>query len=138
MVTRGTQQRRGMTLIVVIAVFAVAMALCAAWTKAALGRLHHEQLAEQRVQAAWLAEAGVRRGAAQLAADGTYAGESWLVPAAELARPGDARVDIEIDVADNAPEVARITAVAAYPADRPRVRIRKTVTFPLPAEDSQR
>jgi hypothetical protein len=127
-----------MALIVVIAVFAVAMALSAAWTKAALGRLHHEQLAEKRAQAAWLAEAGVRRGAAQLAADATFTGEGWLVPAKELSRPADARVEITIERTEDAPELAHITAVAAYPAERPRVRVRKTVTLPLPIEEVQR
>lgn len=129
--------RRGMALIVVISVFAVAMALGAAWTKSALLRLRRQQLAEQRAQAVWLAEAGVRRGAAQLAADPNFAGEAWLVAAAELSRPADASVEIEIEIEriEDAPESARITAIAAYPAMRPRVRVRKTVAFSLSTEE---
>jgi type II secretory pathway component PulK len=135
--SRAARSRRGMAILVVIAVFGIVMAICAAWTKSALARLQHQQLAEQKAQATWLAEAGVRRGAALLSADSSYDGESWLVPAAELARLADARVEIEIEPADEPSPGTRITAVATYPAQQPRVRVRKTVTFSLPAEESQ-
>ena len=132
---RLARSQRGMALIIVITMFAIVMTFCAAWTKATLGRLHQQQLAEQQAQASWLAESGVRRGAARVAADANYDGESWLVPAAEIARLADARVEIQVAIDDDAAQVAKITAVATYPAEQPRVRVRKIVTFPLPAQE---
>jgi hypothetical protein len=126
-----------MAMIAVIVVFAIVMVFCATWSKATLGRLHLQRLAEERAQAAWLAEAGVRRGAAQVAADANYEGESWLVTAAELGRVADARLEIQVErVGDAAPDV-RILAVASYPAEQPRVRVRKAITFVPPTEESQ-
>jgi type II secretory pathway component PulK len=134
---RAPRSQRGMALIIVITVFAIAMAFCAAWSKTTLSRMRRQQLAEQKAQVAWLAQAGVRRGAARLAADANYVGESWRVPAAELARIADAQVEIRIETPDETTSVVQITAIAAYPAEQARVRVRKTVTYSPAAEEPQ-
>jgi type II secretory pathway component PulK len=124
-----------MGVIPVLVVFVVAAALCAAWTKSTLQHFREQQLREQRTQTQWLAEAGIRRGAARLAADSTFTGETWRIPAAELARPDDASVVIRIESAADDQGVDRIVAIAAYPADQPRVRITKIVNYNPPTEE---
>lgn len=125
-----------MAIIPILAVLAIAATLFAVWTKSMLGGLHDERLREQRVQVQWLADAGVRRGAARQLADASYVGETWLIPADEIAAAKDASVTIRIEQMEQANEAVRIVVVASYPAGEPRIRISKTATFTPPAEES--
>lgn len=143
------RSRRGAVLIIVIAVFAIVMALAAVWGKRMVADYRRQRRVEQRAQAEWLAEAGVRRAAARLTIDPAYAGETWTVSAKELNQQAGAAVEISVEplaASVNAPETTadadtptaqtyRLTARARYPAPDPRVQSTKIIEFtPTPSE----
>ena len=55
------------------------------------------ELESWEIQAAWLAESGLDRAAAQLAADPKYRGEVWTIPAEVFGGEDSAVVRIEVD-----------------------------------------
>lgn len=141
--------RSGAVLIIVIAVFAIVMALAAVWGKRMVVEYRRQRRIEQRAQAEWLAEAGVRRAAARLTIDRAYAGETWTISAQELNQQAGAEVEISVDSlaaspaapetaadADNPPnKTYRLTARARYPVPNPRVQSTKMIEFtPTPSE----
>jgi type II secretory pathway component PulK len=129
--------RRGAVLIIVIAVFAVVMALAAVWAKRVVVEHRRQRRVEQHAQAQWLAEAGVRRAAARLSLDPGYDGETWTIAANELNQRTGAKVEITaepIEPIDGAAQY-RLTARARYPEPEPRVQATKTIEFiPTPSE----
>jgi hypothetical protein len=123
---------RGFVLVTVIAVMAISMALFGIWARAVV--IEHRRLDVQqfRVQAVRLAEAGLRRAAAQRAALPQYESETWRVPAAELDQLHDAEVSIRvIPIADG--KTLAIESTAQYPAgtDR-RAQSTKRIEIPNP------
>jgi hypothetical protein len=81
--------------------------------------------ASQRcLQASWLAEAGLERAAARLAADPKYAGETWPLSAAELAAGEGGVVKIEVKPIADRPERRSVRVQADYP-DAPELRCRQ-------------
>lgn len=126
---RSATPRGGFVTVVIIVVLAIAVVYCGAWLRTALLDLRGQRLAEDRLQAGWLAEAGLRRGAAQMSADGSFRGETWIVPGTELSRPHNAAVEIRIELLTGDDGQIRITAAVRYPEDLPRVRVTKSVTF---------
>lgn len=128
----AARPRRGVVLIVLLAVFAIVATIAGAWARSVVQDRRVEALRRDRVQVRWLAEAGVRRAAARLSADPAYVGETWQIAASELGRPESAAVTIHIEpVVDGAGQV-RLTARARYPQSHPRVRESKTVVVKLP------
>ncbi len=95
--------------------------------------------AERRLQAEWLAEAGVDRALAKLSYDPDYKGETWEIPVDELGLPAvkdtekgpAAVVKIEVEPAKGQ-DGGRILRVRAdYPPDPPRrVRVSREVIAP--------
>jgi hypothetical protein len=77
-------------------------------------------------QAAWLAESGLERAAARLAADPGYRGETWTIPAAELGGQDGAVVRIEVEPDAEQPERRRRVSVQADYPDDPRHRARRS------------
>ena len=107
-------RRHGVTIIIVIALFAVAMTMIGVWTRSALGHRRQMHRWHQRVQATWLADAGLRRAAARLAREGDlYKGELWQIDAESLSGQAAAEVAIRIEPTDDADRV-RIVATADY------------------------
>lgn len=129
-------RRRGMGIIAVLAVFAVVVAMSGIWMKAELRRHYDQQLRELQIQSQWLAEAGVRRGAARWVVDPKYQGETWQIPAAEIDRPTDARVVIRVEPSAQNASTVRIVAAAAYPGGGPHVVVSKAVNFTRKSPDS--
>ena len=117
--------RRGVILVAVIVCTAVAsmIFLSTVKTVAAGRRMMQEQ--SWRLQAAWLAESGLERAAARLAADPGYQGETWNVPAEQLAGSDAAVVNIEVQPAGEQPDLRLVSVRADYP-DHPRHRARQT------------
>ena len=76
------------------------------------------------MQAQWLAEAGVERAVARLAANADYAGETWNIPAEELAGGEAAVVRIHAETIADQPDRRAIHVEADYPDD-PQHRCRK-------------
>jgi hypothetical protein len=133
---RQHTRRRGAVTIIVLVLFAVTFTLAAVWAKRLLSERRGQVRAEQRIQAEWLSEAGVRRAAAQLSANAEYDGEEWLIDDAELNRPKPASVLISVEPGAD-PNQFRLIARARYPHKQPRVQATKTVTFSPPSSETQ-
>jgi hypothetical protein len=127
--------RRGIIMLMLLVVFGISLGMCGAWTRAILRNRQVQRLAEERIQASWLAEAGVRRAASALKADPTYAGETWQVAPGDLALSGAAAVVIQVEHLGGSGAV-ELTARAAYPRNHPRVRETKRVIFNPVTEQS--
>ena len=86
---------------------------------------------ERRSQADWLAESGLARASAKLAADPKYAGETWAPPAEALGgRKGEVRITLD-DVKDR-PGARRVRVQADFPlGDERRARQTKTLIIDL-------
>lgn len=118
-------RRRGAILVVVIVCVMVALALLSSIVKlAAVGRhTFDRQLWE--AQASWLAESGLERAAWRLAADPDYTGETWTVPAEELAASDAAVVEIQVEPIPERPGRRLVRVRADYP-DHPEHRARQS------------
>ncbi len=69
------------------------------------------------MQTRWLAEAGVERAVARLAADAGYTGETWNIPADEIAGGKGGVVRIRTETIAGSPEGRTIRVEADYPDD---------------------
>lgn len=78
-----------------------------------------------QVQASWLAESGIQRAAARLAADPAYRGETWNIPAEALGGQDRGVVRIEVETSPQQPGQRLIRVQADYPDD-PVHRVRRT------------
>jgi len=117
--------RRGMILILVLVCLAVAAALIVVAVRRAVVVNRGAQLAGQNLQAAWLAESGLQRAAARLAADPEYSGETWSVPAAELDGRHAGKVAVTVRPAADSPRRRIVRVTAVFPDD-PLFRTRQT------------
>jgi type II secretory pathway component PulK len=129
-------RRSGAAVVVVLAVFAVTMILAGVWTRQLISENRSQRLAADRMQARWLAEAGVRRAAAQLMDDENYDGQQWHVAAEELGGAHPAMVQIRVEAGESSGQF-KLIARARYPARNHRAQVTKTVHFTLPSEESQ-
>jgi len=68
------------------------------------------------LQAMWMAESGVSRGAAKLRADPSYKGETWKLPASSPAQQHPAEIVITVKPAEASDGPREISVVATYPA----------------------
>ena len=141
----AAKQRRGTTIIIVIALFAVAMTMTGVWMRTVLGSRRQMVLWHEQTRVVWLADAGLRRAAARLRGKHVdYLGEDWHLDAETIGGGRDAEVVIRIEPVDLSPgesmqglpednvRAFRIVATADYPAgDARHVRITKTVLFPM-------
>jgi Tfp pilus assembly protein PilX len=118
-------RRRGAVLALVLVCLMVAMALLVSIAKLAAGGRRMVQAEAQQVQAAWLAESGLQRAAAQLAADPDYQGETWSLPAELLPGTRPAAVKIEVQPVPAQPDQRLVRVQADYPDD-PQHRARHT------------
>jgi hypothetical protein len=90
---------------------------------------------ERQIQADWLAESGLDRAAARLAAEAEYRGETWSIPAEELGGHEPAVVDIRVEPIPDRPGLRRVRVRADYPPDAPRrARRSKTANIAVGAE----
>jgi Tfp pilus assembly protein PilX len=121
-------------MIVVLAVFAVIAILAGVWCRRIVYERRYQRLADHRTQAEWLAEAGVRRAAAQVSVDPAYRGEAWRIEASEMESPSAAIVDIRVEPLDLAAARVRIVAQARYPEGARPARFTKSVTFTPPGK----
>ena len=85
-------------------------------------------LEQYRAQTLWLAESGMDRASARLAADPGYRGEEWLLPAGDLGGSDAGRVSIRVEPIADEPDVFQVRVVADYPVDAVE-RARKSKEF---------
>lgn len=120
--TRHPRPRRGLLAIAVLVCLLIATLIAGALLRT--GAAHREEVRaqERRLQAEWLAEAGLHRAMARLATDPSYKGETWDIDARDLDAADGASVTIAI-------EGRTIRARADYPRDPPRrVRCTRQIT----------
>jgi hypothetical protein len=94
--------RRGVALFLLLVFLALAGMFMTGWLTSTAAERRAARLAEERLQATWLAESAVGRAAAQLARDRGYKGETWQIPADELAGGYNAVIKINIERSDAA------------------------------------
>jgi Tfp pilus assembly protein PilV len=116
-------RRRGAVLLVALVVIIVAAAVFVSVLKLSVAERRRVQTEAWQVQAAWLAESGMERAAAQLAADPLYRGETWSLSADHLGAAHGAVVRIEVDTVQDQEQRRLVHCEADYP-DHPQQRAR--------------
>ena len=111
--------RRGALIVVVMVCLLVAGMLIASLLKLTLWQDRQMNYEQARLQAAWLADAGLDRAAGRLAREPTYAGETWQISAAELGGPDAAVVVIRLQNAEAAARQRTIVVEAVFPSEGP-------------------
>ena len=114
---RSYHRPRGITMFVTIVCLAVIAALGASLLRSLAAEHRQAQLRRDQMQAFWLAESAVQRGAARLAADSAYAGEQWQVEAGANGRRARAQATIRIEAVDGNALARRIVVEARCPAE---------------------
>ena len=112
--------RRGLVLMAVMFCLAAATLLCGVLLKVTLAEQRQGRWAEWRLQAEWLAESGVERAAAQLAASAEYAGETWDLTAQELSQDATGVITIEVEAVAGQPDLRLVRVLADYLRDGER------------------
>jgi len=130
---RHPNRRRGLTLVPALVCLVVASLLCAALIKKAHTQRELVRSAEHQVQAEWLAESGLERAVARLAADRAYPGETWNIPSDMLGNQGAGTGVVRIVVSSvNEPTARKVWVEADYPSgDESRARQSRTLTVDL-------
>ncbi len=114
---RKNHHRRGMLAVALLVCLLIVIAIAGTLIRAATAQRDEARAIERRLQAEWLAEAGLHRAIARLAADPKYPGETWNLEPSDLDAPDGASVTITIDSDATHPT---IRAQADYPRDPPR------------------
>jgi Tfp pilus assembly protein PilX len=107
--------RRGVALVIVIVLFAISLTLFGVWAKTIVGEQRRLTNQQMRWQAVRLAEAGLGRARARIAADAAYEGETWHVPGEALGGTHAGAVRITISRDENS-QTQTCEATAEYPA----------------------
>ncbi len=116
--------RRGVILIVVIVCLMVAAAIVVSVARQAGMERRTQQTSHWGAQAEWLAEAGVERAAARLAANAAYAGETWRISAEDLGEDSAAEVRIKAETIAGHSGQRMIRVEADFPI-APELRCRR-------------
>jgi Tfp pilus assembly protein PilX len=126
--------RKGVALVIALMCVVISSAIAVSLVRQCVMQRQLARQAQHTAQAQWLLEAGSQRAAARVAGDAAYAGESWSLPAAELAAEsagGEAGVvAIEVTAVAGQPNARRVRVVADFPAELPH-RTRKVREFVL-------
>jgi hypothetical protein len=124
---RGPGRRRRASITVAVLVCLLVIMLIGASLLRIAGSQRAAVLGEERMlQADWLAESGMERAAARLAADPLYAGETWPIPADALGGGSSGLVSIRVESRPDEPGLRLVTVQADYPAEVVRrMRARK-------------
>jgi hypothetical protein len=109
-----------MTAVAVLVCLIIMTLIAGAVLKVASAHRGQIRAQERRLQAEWLAEAGIQRALARLAADSGYAGETWEVSARDLDSTEGARIAIAVERVPDDRGRRKIRVQADYPRDPPR------------------
>lgn len=109
-------RRRGAFLVVTMICLILSAVLIGSLLKTALAQHRQMIYEQQRLQANWLAEAGLERAANRLASDSKYAGETWSLPPDSFAGQGAAEVRIKINPVDGRSAARTVFVEAEFPA----------------------
>jgi len=135
--------RRGLTTVAVLICLVVLGLMIGVLVKLGVAYRDQVRTAERRLQAEWLAEAGVDRALARLAQNADYEGERWEIPAdalgspdaktTEKEKPPEAVVAIEVKRPKDQGGGPIVRVTADYPPAPPRrVRASREVVVSKP------
>lgn len=113
--SRRMPGRRGAILVVVFVCLAVMTLMFMAVARQASLAHQRAEASQRSLQAQWLAEAGVQRAVARLAADPAYRGETWRLAARDLGGRDDAEIRIQVEKPAGTAATATIRVEADYP-----------------------
>lgn len=124
----GRTPRRGLTTVAVLVCLVVITLISGVLLKTGIAHRDQVRAQERSLQAQWLAQAGIDRALARLAASPGYAGETWELAPRDLGLPEPkgaghgpaALVMIKIVKPDSSPERRLIQVQADFPPDPPR------------------
>ncbi|MDR3638654.1 MAG: hypothetical protein P4L84_32915 [Isosphaeraceae bacterium] len=137
MSTRSVRSRRGAVIVPVLVCFVLIMLICAGLVQLLFTERGITRQEERRLQAEWLAEAGLERAAARLSRARGYTGESWEVPAQELGGQDAGQVVITVETPKDEPGHRRVIVRADYPlAAERRARRQRTLVIDLGPDPS--
>jgi hypothetical protein len=125
----ANRSRNGLVLIAALVCLLIVTSLTTTMLQGALRARRQLRAERDRRQAELLVEAGADRAAARMAADSTFRGDTWSVPAEAIVGRGAGRVTTEIKqgVDDKS---WQIHVVAEYPLDRD-FPVRRSLTLAL-------
>ncbi len=103
------QQRRGTIIIIAMIALAFASTIMFTMVKTGLTQYRQAKREQLRIQASWLAEAGLERAFSKWQNDKTYKGETWNIPAKDLSGKNGGEVLITMT------SDSKITVKATYP-----------------------
>jgi Tfp pilus assembly protein PilX len=130
--------RRGFFLIMVLVSLSVLMAMCVAITRSMLVVRRTIELQGRQAQAACLAESGLCRAEARLAADETYIGETWRLAPGDMASREAGVVQIRISKDSGDGKIIHVDAdFPDDPIDRSRVSREADYKLNAPATKSK-
>ena len=116
---RRRGQSRGLTVVAVLVCLVIITIMAGALLRVGLAHRERAKAQEHRLQAEWLAESGIQRATARLAADPGYKGETWEVSARDLDATDDALVTITVEPAHDG-KGRQVRVQADYPRDPTR------------------
>jgi len=117
---RTDRPRRGMLAIGVLVCLIVLTLIAGAILRTGAAQREEGRTRERRLQAEWLAEAGLQRALARLDVEPGYSGETWDIDARELDSADAATVTITVGRPAGDAKRRTIRARADYPRDPPR------------------
>jgi type II secretory pathway component PulK len=117
--------RKGTALILVLVGLGVTTLIFMAAMKMILVQRKSIELNSRQIQSRWLAESGIERAAARLAADAKYEGETWNVSAEDLGGRDGGKVTIKVEQVPGKPGRRTVHVEADYPPE-PELRARET------------
>jgi hypothetical protein len=123
------RQRSGLMIVVALVCLLIVTSIICSMLQSALRARRQLHVERDRRQAELLLEAGADRAVSRLAADASFRGDTWTVPADAIIGQGDGRVMIEIS-RSNDEDAWQLHAVAEYPLGR-GFPIRRSHTFPI-------
>lgn len=127
---RPTATRRGA--IIVIAMISLLLISAIAVSLVRLGLTQQRQIRREqiRLQAEWLAEAGLERGAAAFRRDAEYRGERWRIAAEDLDGRQSGVVQIGVQPSESMEGSVLLKVVATFPEETEhRAQVTREVSF---------
>lgn len=125
--------RRGLVSVVMLIGLIILGVVAASLLKVAGSRRTLSRIAENRLQAAALADSGLERAIARLRTHPDYPGEVWEIPTSDLGERGPARIQIDALPDPDHPQSRRVVVVADFLTHNPSpVRQSRMLSIPLP------
>jgi hypothetical protein len=121
---------RGTALILVLVALAVTTLLFMAAMKMIVVQRKTIEVNARQIQAGWLADSGIRRAAARLAAEADYRGETWNISAEDLGGRDGGIVTIKVEQVPGKADRRAVHVEADYPPElEQRARETRDVTI---------